>query len=81
MPSQQSKDYAPSSFSEATTNSDMSKPDAAGSKSSRRSMKQRMKQVIKDMGNPPTYRYDQEHGKAGGQVPSGPWTDHRPGKL
>ncbi|KAI0013004.1 hypothetical protein F4779DRAFT_614165 [Xylariaceae sp. FL0662B] len=49
-----------STYSESTTYSyDKEKQ---GQSQPKRSMRQRMKDVVKDMGKPPTARYDSEHG-------------------
>jgi hypothetical protein len=61
MARSQSRDYAASSYSESTTYSYSKSPAQTASKWSS-SLKQTVKVAVKDLGRPPTYRYDMEHG-------------------
>ncbi|WDK19059.1 hypothetical protein CGRA01v4_10346 [Colletotrichum graminicola] len=72
--------YAPSTFSETSTVCSFEKdPEVvhevvAAAPKERRSMRQRVKRALRDVGHPPTYRYDLEHGIETKRttVPAGP---------
>ncbi|WYZ42817.1 hypothetical protein EsH8_VI_000516 [Colletotrichum jinshuiense] len=68
--------YASSTFSETSTVCSYEKeasPEAVSPMTGRRSVRQRVKRALRDIGHPPTYRYDLEHGiETRGSVPVGP---------
>ncbi|GKT40157.1 uncharacterized protein ColSpa_00338 [Colletotrichum spaethianum] len=71
--------YAPSTFSETSTVCSFEKEpevvseSAAAAPKERRSVRQRVKKALRDVGHPPTYRYDLEHGiQTQRTVPVGP---------
>jgi len=71
--------YAPSTFSETSTLCSFEKdPEVvhevvAAAPKERRSMRQRVKKALRDVGHPPTYRYDLGHGiETPRTVPAGP---------
>ncbi|KAK2006544.1 hypothetical protein LZ32DRAFT_543847 [Colletotrichum eremochloae] len=71
--------YAPSTFSETSTVCSFEKDSEVVSEAiatvpkERRSMRQRIKRALRDVGHPPTYRYDLEHGiETQRTVPVGP---------
>ncbi|GJC99595.1 hypothetical protein CH63R_11662 [Colletotrichum higginsianum IMI 349063] len=71
--------YAPSAFSETSTvcsfekEHEVTSVSAAAAPKERRSMRQRVKRALRDVGHPPTYRYDLEHGvETRRTVPVGP---------
>ncbi|TDZ21928.1 hypothetical protein Cob_v004993 [Colletotrichum orbiculare MAFF 240422] len=58
---------AASTFSETSTVCSFDKetspePQVGQHNKTKRSMRQRVKRALRDVGNPPTYRYDLEHG-------------------
>lgn len=62
---QSSSSYAPSTYSESTTHS-YTKPSDSQSKSEpkpKRSLRQRLKKSVKEIGYPPTYHSDVMNGK------------------
>ncbi|KAL2883309.1 hypothetical protein SGCOL_001505, partial [Colletotrichum sp. CLE4] len=73
--------YAPSTFSETSTICSLEKESfekdpaltAAPAVKERRSLRSRVKRALREVGNPPTYRYDLEHGiETKKTVPVGP---------
>ncbi|KAK1638394.1 hypothetical protein BDP81DRAFT_392989 [Colletotrichum phormii] len=68
--------YAPSTFSETSTICSFEKDPAetaAPAVKERRSLRSRVKRALREVGNPPTYRYDLEHGiETKRTVPVGP---------
>lgn len=76
--------YAPSTFSETSTICSFEKESfekgpavtaaaAAPAVKERRSLRSRVKKALREVGNPPTYRYDLEHGiETKRTVPVGP---------
>ncbi|KXH26701.1 hypothetical protein CSAL01_13743 [Colletotrichum salicis] len=73
--------YAPSTFSETSTICSFAKESfekepavkAAPTVKERRSLRSRVKRALREVGNPPTYRYDLEHGiETKRTVPVGP---------
>ncbi|KAJ0165269.1 Zinc-binding alcohol dehydrogenase domain-containing protein cipB [Colletotrichum tanaceti] len=71
--------YAPSTFYETSTvcsfekEPEVTSVSAAAAPKERRSMRQRVKRALRDVGHPPTYRYDLEHGvETRRTVPVGP---------
>ncbi|KAK2042982.1 hypothetical protein LZ31DRAFT_566886 [Colletotrichum somersetense] len=71
--------YAPSTLSETSTvcsfekNPEVGSEVAAAAPKERRSVRQRVKRALRNVGHPPTYRYDLEHGiETQRTVPVGP---------
>jgi hypothetical protein len=73
----QSQDYAASTYSDSTTYS-YSKERATTASKPSSGFKQSVKAVFKDLGRPPTYRYDLDHGARSSDL-GGPFNSNQRG--